>query len=54
MFMQIFATLFIGGFITLALIGHIALFRALFLSPRNEPSQPRLVLPVTEPALRTA
>ena len=29
MFMQIFATLFIGGFVTSAAIGHIALLHAL-------------------------
>jgi hypothetical protein len=52
MFMQIFATLFIGGFITLAVIGHVALFHALFFRPAEPAPQPqtaerklRLVVP---------
>ena len=47
MVMQIFATLFMGGFIALALIGHIALFQALFFpaaaAERQEPNKPNLV-----------
>lgn len=40
MFMQIFATLFIGGFITLAVIGHVALFHAMFFRPAEPTPQP--------------
>jgi hypothetical protein len=39
MLMQIFATLFIGGFIVCAVIGHVALFHALFVRPA-QPIQP--------------
>ena len=65
MFMQIFATLLIGGFVTLALIGHVALLQAFFFSlrtrrrtlqllqiPQDAAELPRLAIP--EPALRTA
>jgi len=34
MFMQIIATLFIGGFIALAVIGLVALFHAMLFPPR--------------------
>lgn len=44
MFMQLFVTLFFGGFIALALIGHIALLQALFAArPSPEKLNPRLV-----------
>jgi hypothetical protein len=33
MLMQILGTVFIGGFIVVAMIGHAALFHALFLHP---------------------
>jgi hypothetical protein len=39
MLVQIFATLFIGGFIVCAVIGHVALFHALFVRPA-QPIQP--------------
>ena len=40
MLMQIFATLFIGGFIVCAAIGHVALFYALFVRPAQPAPQP--------------
>lgn len=40
MAMQIFATLFIGGFITLAVIGLVALFHAMLFPPRATDPQP--------------
>ena len=39
MLMQIFATLFIGGFVVCAAIGHVALFHAMFVRPA-QPIQP--------------
>jgi hypothetical protein len=56
MLMQIFATLFIGGFIVCAAIGHVALFHAMFVRPAQPIPQPtqrklRLVVrPRTEAA----
>ena len=60
MFMQIIATLLIGGFVTLALIGHVALLQALLCSlrelprtlqllpiPQDTAERPRLVGPQT-------
>jgi hypothetical protein len=35
MFVQIIGTLLIGGFITVALIGHVALLQGLFFSRRD-------------------
>jgi hypothetical protein len=40
MLVQIFATLFIGGFIVCAVIGHVALFHALFVRPAQPIPQP--------------
>jgi hypothetical protein len=40
MFMQIIAILFIGGFIALAVIGHLALFHALFIRRGQPAPQP--------------
>jgi hypothetical protein len=45
MFMQILATLFIGGFVTLAVIGHVALFHALFFHPAEPAPRPRAAGP---------
>jgi hypothetical protein len=68
MLMQIFAALFIGGFIVCAVIGHVALFHAMFVRPA-QPIQRKLRLVVrpraeathehpasktVEPALRIA
>jgi hypothetical protein len=56
MSMQIFATLFIGGFITLAVIGHVALFRAMFIrraQPAPQPAEPKLRL-ITQREAETA
>jgi hypothetical protein len=47
MFMQIFATLFITGFVTLAAIGHVALFHAMFIrraQPAPQPAERKLRL----------
>ena len=40
MVMQIVSSLFIGGFITLALIGHVALFHAMLFRPAQPIPQP--------------
>jgi hypothetical protein len=45
MFMEIPATLFIGGFATLAVIGHVALFHAIFFHPTEPAPQPRATRP---------
>jgi hypothetical protein len=50
MFIQIFSALFIGGFVTLVVIGHIALLHALFIRSTGDIHRPDAEPPPLEPS----